>query len=144
LCPITDYTLDSASTAAGVTLTQDSDEVIATFGSAYTATAHVGTHNVEITATASGGASLDFSNTFLTYHWCYAEEADTMTTSFGPYYIPETDHEHEYFPSAYTAWLKPAKVGCDYEFTLTNPSSSNLEIDENTGVLKLTNVATAE
>lgn len=128
-------------------MTQDSDYVVATLDKAYTATAHVGTHDYYIEATALGGATAEAQDTygsFLTYHWCYAEEADVQTTDFGPFYIPESDHQHEYFPPAYTAWLKPPKLGCDYRFELSSPSSSNLEIDENTGVLKLTNVASAE
>jgi hypothetical protein len=116
LCPITGYTLENAD--AGITMTQDTDEVVVTFASDYTATEHIGSHGYTVRATAAGGADADTTTDFLTYHWCYAEAAAAQTLTFGPYDIPDVpeDHEHIYFPDDYSAWLAPPKVGCAYEF----------------------------
>lgn len=89
-CPITSFTLVSAD--PGITLTEDSDDLVASLAIEYSAPAHIGEHYYTIRATADGGATADTDGTFLTYHWCYAQEADTVESDFGPYNIPESGH----------------------------------------------------
>lgn len=120
--------------------------VIVSLASAYTAPAHVGTHYYTIRATADGGAYDDTDGEFLIYHWCYAVEADTVEDSFS-FYIPESEHQHENFPSDYSAFVKPPGIGCYYYFYYDNygsSSDSNLVMDEYEGTFKLENVATEE
>jgi hypothetical protein len=136
-------------------MTQDTDEVVVTLASAYTVTEHLGDYSYTVRATASGGAVNNANTRFLTYHWCYAEVADAynvggdlfddhdVTVTYGPYDLPEVGHQHEYFPTAYTEWIKPPKIGCAYEFEIETPED-NLAIDAVTGVIELKNVHSEE